>query len=177
MKRSVFVATLLLAACGGKDVAPPLVVRDAGRDMALHDSGVDADLGASLDAETNDADVDLGPPRNLVDFSLMGEGFADEEALTVYARLEDRVRGLYSDVSSGEVASGSFVIEMPSAFDRDLFGMQLHVYFDTSLNSVCDPAADSLVQVMVPTPSGEGAVSFYLENGAPANEPGTCDVF
>lgn len=167
-----------LAACGGNETAPPLGNRDGGRDMTVADASTDAEpADASVDADAVDAEVDAGPPRNLVDFELTGEGFTDQEALTVFARLEDRTSGYFSEVGSAVVASGAFTISMPDAFDADLFGMQLYVYVDLDMNSVCDAETDTLYQVSVPRTEGSATESYYFESGAPAIEAGTCDVF
>lgn len=172
------VSVFALVACGGNETAPPLGMRDAGRDMSVVDATTDAVAAdASDDAAVADAEVDAGPPRNLIDFELTGEGFIDQEALTVFARLEDRTSGYFSDVGSAVVASGSFTLSMPNAFDADLFGMQLYVYFDLDANSVCDAEGDTLYQVSVPRAEGSATESYYLESGAPAIEAGTCDVF
>lgn len=171
-------ACVALAACG-KDELPGLTTRDAGRDSSINDATVDA----TSDAQASDSSVDAGDtgvdavPRNLVDFTVSAEGFIDLEANTVFARLEDRSRGTFSDVYSGIIASGAFTISMPLSFDRDLFGMPLYVYIDANGNTVCDAEVDTLTQIFISNDFATGAASIYFEQGSAELMMGTCDVF
>lgn len=174
----VAIAFVALAACG-KDELPGLTTRDAGRDSSINDATIDA----TSDAQTTDSSVDAGDagvdagPRNLVDFTVSAEGFIDLEANTVFARLEDRSRGIFGDVYSGVIASGAFTISMPLSFDRDLFGMPLYLYIDANGNTVCDAEVDTLMQIFVSNDFASGAASIYFEQGSADLMTGTCDVF
>ncbi|MBK8171644.1 MAG: hypothetical protein IPK60_15030 [Sandaracinaceae bacterium] len=168
-------ACFVLSACS-TEVAPPLT-RDAGGDASVVDAG--AEDSPTLDSAT-DAGFDAGRDaglRTLVDLTVNGEGFADFEAYTAHARLEDRLHGLYSDEYSGVVTSGAFTIVMPQSFDRELFAMQLYLYIDTNENTVCDAETDELMQLSVENDGTSGAVSFYVEHGASNISAGTCDFF
>jgi hypothetical protein len=69
--------------------------------------------------------------------------------VTFHLALEDRVRGVITRTGTFTAsATSGFMVFWPAAFDREAFGMALHVYGDVNADGACsstDPTWDETI--------------------------------
>lgn len=169
-----FVATAVVA-CSSVVVLPDSAV-DA---SSMSDATVSPDAPHESGSAPDGADATTVPlDGGRLDDLIISGNLPAFDGIVIHLALEDRVHGVITrtDMFTAS-ATGGLMVFWPAAFDRDAFGMMLHVYADMNRDGVCssrDPTWDAFINndFMI-----GHAMVFNLTFPDAGATPGACAAF